>query len=150
MNFPVKIKILSPAAKMPHYATDGSAAADLSAALDAPVTIPAGGTVMIPTGIAISMGRSDMVALIYARSGLASKNGVAPANCVGVVDSDYRGEIKVALHNHSKTDFTVNPGDRIAQLLFSPVWQGVFEETDSLDDTDRGDGGFGSTGVAQG
>jgi dUTP pyrophosphatase len=147
MNFPVKIKLLTPAAKMPHYATQGSAAADLSAALDSPTVIPAGETVMIPTGIAISMGRCDMVALIYARSGLASKSGVAPANCVGVIDSDYRGEIKVALHNHSKNDFTVNPGDRIAQLLFSPVYQGEFETADSLDDTDRGDGGFGSTGV---
>ena len=146
-SFNVKIKLLRENAVIPKYATDGSAAADLCAALDAPVTVAAGKTEMIPTGIAISMGRSDMAALIYARSGLASKSGIAPANCVGVVDSDYRGEITVALHNHSRADFTVNPGDRIAQLLFSPVFRGEFSVCDSLDDTDRGAGGFGSTGI---
>lgn len=146
MNIPVKIKRLRENAVVPKYATDGSAACDLCAAIDEPVVIQSGKTAMISTGLAISVGRKDIAALIYARSGLASKSGIAPANCVGVVDSDYRGEIKVALHNHSENNFTVNPGERIAQLLFSPVYAADFEETDTLDDTSRGEGGFGSTG----
>lgn len=146
MNFNVKIKKLRDNAIIPAYATEGSAACDLCYAGDEPVTIGVGDTFLIPTGIAISMERCDVAALIYARSGLASKHGIAPANCVGVVDSDYRGEIKVALHNHGKEPFTVSVGDRIAQLVFTPVLKGVFEETQELDETARGAGGFGSTG----
>ena len=102
---------------------------------------------MIPTGIAISMGRDDVAAFVYARSGLASKHGIAPANCVGVIDSDYRGEIKVALKNHSDREFTVAPGDRIAQMVIAPIAVASFEAVSELDDTERGSGGFGSTGV---
>jgi len=147
MDIGVKIKKLRPDAKIPVYATEGSAAADLCYAGDAEMSVVPGECAMVPTGLAISMARSDVAAFIYARSGLASKRGVAPANCVGVVDSDYRGEIKVALRNHSKEEFVISPGDRIAQLLIAPVLRAVYEETDELDETERSDGGFGSTGI---
>ena len=142
----VKIKKLCENAVIPKYATAGSAACDLCFAGEKEETIAPGETKALSTGIAISMEKSDCVALIYARSGLASKHGLAPANCVGVVDSDYRGEIKVALHNHSVESYTVAPGERIAQLLFAPVYTADFVETEVLDETDRGAGGFGSTG----
>ena len=102
---------------------------------------------VIPTGIAIELESADYVALIYARSGLAIKHGIAPANCVGVVDSDYRGEVCVPLHNGGTAPFTVNPGDRIAQLLFAPVFLPELVECDELDETQRGSGGFGSTAI---
>lgn len=149
MDFTVKIKKLSDNAVIPAYATDGAAACDLCYAGDAPLIIEPGGTVLVPTGLAISMGRDDTAALIYARSGLASKHGISPANCVGVIDSDYRGEIKVPLHNRSDIPFTVDVGDRIAQMIFTPVMRGIFKETDELDGTARGEGGFGSTGVGK-
>ena len=147
MEIKVKIKKLRDDAKIPRYATPGSAAADLCYAGDGPVVIEPGETFLVPTGLSVSPGRDDVAAFIYARSGLASKHGVAPANCVGVIDSDYRGEIKVALRNSSAVPFTVNPGDRIAQMALAPVIRAVYEETDSLDETDRGGGGFGSTGI---
>ena len=147
MDVKVKIKKLRDDAKIPLYATPGSAAADLCYAGDCGIVIEPGKTVLVPTGLSISMGRDDVAAFIYARSGLASKRGIAPANCVGVIDSDYRGEIKVALRNSSSEPFTVTPGDRIAQMAIAPVMRAVFEETDSLDETDRGGGGFGSTGI---
>ena len=147
MDIKVKIKKLRDDAKIPVYATSGSAAADLCYAGDADIVIGPGSTVLVPTGLSISTGRGDVAAFIYARSGLASKRGIAPANCVGVIDSDYRGEIKVALRNHSEEPFTVTPGDRIAQMAIAPVIRAVYEETDSLDETDRGGGGFGSTGI---
>ena len=146
MCIDVKVKKLRDDAVIPKYATAGSAAADLCFAGDGPVTILPGEAAMIPTGIAISMGRDDAAAFIYARSGLASKHGIAPANCVGVIDSDYRGEIKVALRNHSDEPFTVSPGDRIAQMVISPVIAASFGTVDELDETERGAGGFGSTG----
>lgn len=147
MDIGVKIKKLRPDAKIPVYATEGSAAADICYAGDADMSVAPGECAMVPTGLSISMARGDVAAFIYARSGLASKRGVAPANCVGVVDSDYRGEIKVALRNHSKEEFVISPGDRIAQLLIAPVLRAVYEETDELDETERSDGGFGSTGI---
>ena len=147
MDIKVKIKKLRDDAKIPLYATSGSAAADLCYAGDGELVIAPGETALVPTGLSISMGRDDVAAFIYARSGLATKRGIAPANCVGVIDSDYRGEIKVALRNHSAEPFTVTPGDRIAQMAISPVIRAVYEETDSLDETDRGGGGFGSTGI---
>lgn len=131
----------------PFYATQGSAGMDLSACLTNPVTIKKGEIKMIPTGIAISLPSNEYVAYIYARSGLACKKGICLANSVGVVDSDYRGEIKCALINLGQEDFTVNHGDRIAQLVIAPVVIAEIKECDSLDDTKRGDGGFGSTGV---
>ena len=147
----LKIKAVSPKIgtdiPLPYYATPGSAAMDLHACVDAPVTIPARGRAVIPTGIAIALPSPDYVALVFARSGLGIKHGVAPANCVGVIDSDYRGEILVGLQNSGDADFTVQPGDRIAQLMVVPVIQAQIEMADELDETQRGSGGFGSTGA---
>ena len=114
--------------------------------MDEPITIPAGGRAVIPTGIAIALPSAQYVALVFARSGLGIKHGVAPANCVGVIDSDYRGEIMVGLQNSGESDYTIQPADRIAQLMITPVVQAQVELVDELDDTDRGAGGFGSTG----
>ena len=130
----------------PFYATPGSAAMDLHACVDAPVTIPAGQRAVIPTGIAIALPSADYVALVFARSGLGIKHGVAPANCVGVIDSDYRGEVLVGLQISGGADYPVQPGDRIAQLMITPVVQAQVELVEELDDTQRGAGGFGSTG----
>ena len=147
MEIDVKIK-LSRGAQMPEYATAGSAALDLRAALEGGrVVIAPGERAMIPTGIAISPGRSDVVAIIAARSGLGAKKGITLANGIGVIDSDYRGEISVTLLNTSAVDFEVNDGDRIAQLMFIPVYHASFTLADALDETERGEGGFGSTGV---
>ena len=146
----LKIKAVSPKIgreiPLPYYATPGSAAMDLHACLDEAVTIPAGGRKVIPTGIAIALPSAGYVALVYARSGLGIKHGVAPANCVGVIDSDYRGEIMVGLQNSGESEFTVQPGDRIAQLMISPVLQANIQMVEELDGTRRGAGGFGSTG----
>ena len=145
MMNPVHVKILRDGAKLPTYGTAGAAGADLYACVDAPVTIQPGETVFIPTGIALEV-PEGCAGLVYARSGLACKRGLAPANKVGVVDSDYRGEIRVGLTNLSDTPYTVQPGDRIAQLAVMPVVQAELERVDSLDETGRGTGGFGSTG----
>ncbi len=146
----LKIKALSPKIggeiPVPSFATVGSAAMDLRACIDADVTIAAGQRAIIPTGIAIALPSADFVALICARSGLASKFGITMANGVGVIDSDYRGELKVALHNSSDTDYTIHDGDRIAQLMVLPVVQPTLQMVDELDETERGEGGFGSTG----
>lgn len=131
----------------PFYATSGSAGMDLSACIDEPIVIKKGEIAFIPTGIAISLPSNEYVAYIYARSGLACKKGITLANCVGVIDSDYRGEIKCALINHGTEDFTVNFGDRIAQLVIAPVCIADINITEDLDKTSRGTGGFGSTGV---
>lgn len=130
----------------PFYATAGAAAMDLCACVDAPVEVAPRALVSIPTGIAIALPSADYVALVFARSGLGIKHGVAPANCVGVIDSDYRGEIMVGLQNSGESDYTIQPADRIAQLMITPVVQAQVELVDELDDTDRGAGGFGSTG----
>ena len=147
----LKIKALSPKIgtdiPLPYYATPGSAAMDLHACLDEAVTIPAGERRVIPTGLAIALPSADYVALVFARSGLGIKYGVAPANCVGVIDSDYRGELLVGLQNSGGSEFTIRPGDRIAQLMVVPVVQPRLRLVDELDETDRGAGGFGSTGV---
>ena len=141
----IKYKKLSPLAVCPKAATEFSAGADLCAAIAAAVTVAPGETAMIPTGIAIELERGT-VGLIYARSGLASKRGLAPANKVGVIDCDYRGEVKVALHNHGPEPQTVESGERVAQLVVAPYIPCEFEEADELSETVRGDGGFGSTG----
>lgn len=141
------IKKLNENAFVPKRQTEYSAGYDLCACLDGPITIKAGTTEKIHTGISAEVeGTKDVVLLIYARSSLASKNGIAPANCVGVVDWDYRGEIIVALHNSSTTDYTINHGDRIAQLVIAPTFTPDVEEVSELTDTQRGQGGFGSTG----
>ena len=146
----LKIKALSPKIgkeiPVPFYATAGAAAMDLHACIDEAVTIPAGGRKLIPTGIAIALPDPGYVALIFARSGLGIKHGIAPANCVGVIDSDYRGELMVGLQNSSDSDFIIHPADRIAQLMITPVIQAQISMVDELDDTLRGEGGFGSTG----
>jgi dUTP pyrophosphatase len=140
------IKRLRPRAILPTRATEGSAGYDLYACLDEPVIIPARGRATIPTGVAIAIGDPGVVALIFGRSGLGSKYGVVPANAVGVVDADYRGEIMTTLANHGDEDFVVRHGDRMAQLLLTPIFPPVLVERDELDDTARGAGGFGSTG----
>lgn len=141
----VSVKRLKSNAKLPTYGSDEAAGADLYACLDGVVTVNPGETVFIPTGLAMEIPKG-CAGLIYARSGLACKRGLAPANKVGVVDSDYRGEFIVALHNHGNNPQTIMHGDRIAQLLITPVVTPAFIETDTLSDTQRADGGFGSTG----
>lgn len=146
MKLNVQIK-LTRGQTLPAYATDGSAAVDLRAALDAPVEIAPGGRAMIPTGVAIAPETRDVVAIVAARSGLAVKKGICLSNGIGVIDADYRGEICVGLLNTSAEAFTVTPGDRIAQLMFLPVLAANFLSVEELDETARGAGGFGSTGV---
>lgn len=142
----LKIKKLNEKAVIPKQATAGSAGMDLCACLDNDVTIKPGDIKMIPTGLSVAPDTDQCALLIYARSGLASKHGIAPANCVGVVDSDYRGEIKVALINHGKEDFVVTNEMRVAQLIMTPVIVPEITEVSELDETERNTGGFGSTG----
>jgi dUTP pyrophosphatase len=130
----------------PYYATSGSAGMDLPACLDRPLTINPGERVAVPTGIAISIPSHDYVGLIFARSSLGYKKGITLPNAVGVIDSDYRGEIFVALTNISDSPYVINPGERIAQLVIMPVCIAQLEVVDSLSDTERGEGAFGSTG----
>lgn len=141
----IRVKKLHPNAVLPTYGSAEAAGADLYACLDAAVTIRPGETVFIPTGLALEVPKG-CAGLVYARSSMGAKRGLAPANKVGVVDSDYRGEVKVALHNHGKDAQTVNPGERVAQFLITPVLTPAYEEATELSDTDRGAGGFGSTG----
>ena len=146
MNTYVKFKKLSETAIVPKYGSEDAVCADLYANLEGSVEIQPGETQLIKTGIAMEIPRG-LAGLIYARSEMATKQGLAPANKVGVVDPDYRGEIMVALHNHSKETRVVSPGERIAQIGFIPYVIGKFIEVDELDDTTRGAGGFGSTGT---
>ena len=141
----VNVKKLREGARLPAYSSEYAAGADLYACEDRPVVIPAGETRFIHTGIAMEL-QEGTAGLVYARSGLSCKQDLAPANKVGVIDCDYRGEILVALHNHGKEERTVEHGDRIAQLVVAPVYVVQFEETEELSDTVRGAGGFGSTG----
>lgn len=146
----VKLKKLNDSARVPVYATDEAAACDLCACIGEDCVIGAGEIKMIPTGLAIQCGECaeyNTVILVFARSGLASKHGIALANGVGVIDTDYRGEIKVPLINQSSVPFTIHDGDRIAQMMFVPVMRAEFSLTDELDDTERGKSGFGSTGI---
>ena len=142
---PVPVKILKEGAKLPTYGSAQAAGADLYACLPEAVTIAPGETAFIPTGIALEV-PEGCAGLIYARSGLACKRDLAPANKVGVVDSDYRGEITVALHNHGSQPQTVQHGDRIAQFIITPVLNPAYRWEEALSDTRRGEGGFGSTG----
>ena len=142
----MKVKKLIPEAKMPTYGSPFSAGADLYAVPGEPIRIPSGKTVLIHTGIAMEI-PEGYGGFLYARSGLATKKGLAPANKVGVIDADYRGEIMVALHNHGSEDQTVEGGERIAQLVIAPFLKGEFLESECLDETLRGEGGFGSTGT---
>ena len=142
----INIKKLNGKAVIPVYGSEFAAGADLYACIDKDVEIAPHATEVIPTGIALEL-PIGYAGLIYARSGLATKKGLAPANKVGVVDCDYRGEVKVALHNHSETAQTIAAGERVAQLVISPYITAQFVEAEELSDTARGAGGFGSTGT---
>ena len=144
-KYSVRIKKLDEKAVVPTYGSEFAAGADLYACLDAPLTINPHETILVHTGVAMEI-PTGFAGLIYARSGIASKRGLAPANKVGVVDSDYRGEVMVALHNHSAVAQTIENGERIAQLVIAPYVVADFVLSDELDDTERGAGGFGSTG----
>lgn len=146
MPTPVAVKKLRPGAKLPTYGSEFAAGADLYACLDAPVTIAPHETVLVPTGLSLEI-PVGWAGLVYARSGLASKRNLAPANKVGVIDPDYRGEVMVSLHNHGTVPQTVEPGERVAQLVLTPYLTAQFFETEALSDTVRGQGGFGSTGT---
>lgn len=146
MRIPVKVKKLNQNAILPTYGSEFAAGADLYACTEEPITIAPSETVMIKTGLAMEI-PEGYAGLIYPRSGLSSKRGLAPANKVGVVDPDYRGEFMVALHNHSLTPQTVEPHERIAQLVITPFLSADFTVVDELNDTVRGEGGFGSTGT---
>ncbi len=142
----VNYKVLDARARVPAYATPGSAAADLCAVLDEPLTVQPMERVLVPTGLAIELPGAHSVALVYARSGLSIKHGLCMANGVGVVDSDYRGELKVPMINLGKEAYTIQPGERVAQLCIAPVYTAAFVPVQELGDTTRGAGGFGSTG----
>lgn len=141
----IRVKKLREGALLPTYGTAQAAGADLYACLEAPLTIAPGETAWVPTGLALEV-PEGCAGLIYARSGLATKRGLAPANKVGVIDSDYRGEITVVLYNHGSEAQTISSGERIAQLIITPVLTPAYTETDRLSETLRGTGGFGSTG----
>lgn len=141
----IRVKRIKENAIMPTYGSAEAAGADLYACLSEPVTIHPGESVFIPTGLAMELPRG-YAGLIYARSGLACKRGLAPANKVGVVDSDYRGEFMIVLHNHGEAVQTIEHGERIAQLVITPVFTPGFAEVEELSDTKRSSGGFGSTG----
>lgn len=147
---PVQIKILDPRLgtefPLPEYATDGSAGMDLPACLDRPLTIEPGQTELIPTGFAMHMQESGLAAVILPRSGLGHKHGLVLGNLVGLIDSDYQGQVFVSCWNRSDTAFIVEPGMRIAQLVFMPVVQTTWERVDSFESSERGAGGFGHTG----
>lgn len=141
----IKIKKLREDAAVPEYATDFSAGADIFACIDEPIEIIPGETAFISAGFALEI-PAGYAGFIFARSGLASKSGLAPANKVGVIDSDYRGEVTVALYNHAGEVRQISPGERIAQLVVMPYYKAEFEIAESLEETERGSGGFGSTG----
>ena len=142
----VKYKVLDSRARVPAYATAGAAAADLCAVLDAPLTLAPMQRVLVPTGLAIELPGPETVALVYARSGLSIKHGLCMANGVGVIDSDYRGELRVPMVNLGAEAYTIQPGERVAQLCIAPVYAAAFVPAEALGDTARGEGGFGSTG----
>ena len=144
----VKIKKVSNnSLALPTYATAASAGVDLSADLGEPITVSPGENVKIPTGVAIELPNPSVVALVFARSGLASRHGIGLTNGVGVIDSDYRGEIQVLIQNLGNDPVTIKPGDRIAQMVFMPIFRAIFEDVAELQETARGAGGFGSTGI---
>lgn len=144
----VKIKKVSNnSLALPTYATAASAGVDLSADLGEPITLSPGENVKIPTGVAIELPNPSVVALVFARSGLASRHGIGLTNGVGVIDSDYRGEIKVLIQNLGNESVMIKPGDRIAQMVFMPIFRAIFEDVAELQETARGVGGFGSTGI---
>ncbi|MCC5791887.1 MAG: dUTP diphosphatase [Legionellaceae bacterium] len=152
MTKPIQLKILDPrlgqAFPLPEYATSGSAGLDLRACLDAPLQLAPGETQLIPTGLAMYIADPALAAVILPRSGLGHKHGIVLGNLVGLIDSDYQGELKLSCWNRSTDHFTIEPGDRMAQLVFVPVVQAQFQLVDEFVATARGEGGFGSSGTA--
>jgi dUTP pyrophosphatase len=144
----IDVKVLDPrmAEQLPHYATPGSAGLDLRACLDAPIVLEPGQSVLIPTGIAIHIGDAGLAAMILPRSGLGHKHGIVLGNLVGLIDSDYQGPLMVSCWNRGSATFTVQPMERIAQMVIVPVVQATFRRVDEFDVSHRGEGGFGSTG----
>lgn len=143
----LKIRKVNENAIIPKRATGGSAGLDLCACIDAPITLNGGETALIPTGLAIELPSAEYGAFVFARSGLAIKHGIGLLNAVGVIDSDYRGEIKVGVINQIGEAYTIEPGERVAQMVILPVSMMPVEEVETLGETDRGAGGFGSTGT---
>lgn len=150
MQTEVELKILNPkmAGLLPAYATPGSAGLDLRACIDEPVVLPPGGTFLVPTGLAVHLGNPAYAAVLLPRSGLGHKHGIVLGNLVGLIDSDYQGELKVSVWNRSGEAFTVQPLERIAQMVIVPVVQAAFKVVDEFAASERGSGGFGSTGKA--
>ncbi len=150
MKKAIELKILDPRIgteyPLPAYATPGSAGLDLRALLDAPLTLKPGQTELIPTGIAIHIGDANLCATILPRSGMGHKHGIVLGNLVGLIDSDYQGQLMVSTWNRGQADFTIQPGDRIAQLVFMPVVQAEFSLVTDFDQSERGEGGFGHSG----
>ncbi|WP_133130610.1 dUTP diphosphatase [Legionella yabuuchiae] len=150
MEKAIQLKILNPNVgdrfPLPTYATPGSAGLDLRACLDEPLQIAGGETVLLPTGLAVYIADPNLAAVILPRSGLGHKHGIVLGNLVGLIDSDYQGELKISCWNRNEEHFTINPGDRIAQLVFLPIVKAAFTMVDSFDESKRGDGGFGSSG----
>ena len=148
MTTAIALKVLDPrmADALPAYATPGSAGLDLRACLDAPLVVQPGQTTLVPTGIAIHIGNPGLAAMILPRSGLGHKHGIVLGNLVGLIDSDYQGPLMVSCWNRSQIPFTVQPMERLAQLVIVPVVQARFERVVEFDMSDRGEGGFGSTG----
>lgn len=146
----VQLKIVNPlmANQLPAYATEGSAGLDLRACIDAPITVAAGATVLVPTGLAIHLANPQLAAMILPRSGLGHKHGIVLGNLVGLIDSDYQGELMVSVWNRGQNDFVIEPFDRIAQMVIVPVVQVGFELVNEFASSQRGEGGFGSTGQA--
>ena len=147
---PIDLQVLDPrmAEQIPAYATPGSAGLDLRACLDAAITLAPGQTTLIPTGLAIHIGDPGLAAIILPRSGLGHKHGIVLGNLVGLIDSDYQGQLMVSCWNRGQAEFTIQPFERIAQLVIVPVVQATFRRVDSFEASDRGAGGFGSTGKA--
>jgi len=152
MEKAIQLKILDPrigvTIPLPTYATPGSAGLDLRVCIDAPLQIAAQETVLLPTGLALYIADPNLAAVILPRSGLGHKHGIVLGNLVGLIDSDYQGELKISCWNRGQDHFTVNPGERIAQLVFLPVVQAAFSIVNDFDETDRGQSGFGSSGRA--
>lgn len=152
MEQAIQLKILDPrignSIDLPAYATDGSAGLDLRVCIDEPLQIAPQETVLLPTGLAIYIADPALAAVILPRSGLGHKHGIVLGNLVGLIDSDYQGELKISCWNRSQDHFTVNPGERIAQLVFLPVIRAAFKIVDNFEETARGEGGFGSSGRA--
>ena len=150
MTQTVQLKILHPAVgetiALPTYTTEGSAGLDLRACIEGPITVGANETILIPTGIAIHMESTEMAAVILPRSGLGHKNGIVLGNLVGLIDSDYQGELKISCWNRSNESFIIQPGDRIAQLVFFPVIRATWVQVEEFTQTERGASGFGSSG----